>query len=177
MGVYNGEGYNRSEANTQKAFQVRATIRPAPAVNVLLGLRLTGFWDADHYIRDGDRDRVIGALFFEHPWVHVGFNYMKARDQARIENVEINSEGWSAWVTPRTPIGIEGLFRYDHLEPDDRNDSEKNRTIAGIAYWFTFPKPGVTTALLADYEKVEYDDFAPARPTEKRYALHMLVNF
>jgi len=177
LGVYNGEGYNRSEANDQKAFQVRATIRPAPAVNVLRGLRLTGFWDSDHYVRDADRDRVVGALFFEHPWVHVGFNYMKARDQSRIATAEIRSEGWSAWVTPRTPIGIEGLFRYDHLEPDDRNDSEKNRTIAGVAYWFTFPKPGVTAALLADFENVKYERFTPARETEKRYALHMLLNF
>ncbi len=177
LGVYNGEGYNHSEANDQKAFQVRATVRPVPGVPVLRGLRLTGFWDADHYVRDAERERVIGAIFFEHPWVHVGFNYMKATDQTRVTAAEVDSEGWSAWVTPRTPIGIEGLFRYDDLEPDDRNDSEKKRTIAGIAYWFKFPKPGVTSALLADYERVEYDDFAPARPTEKRYALHMLVAF
>ena len=80
-------------------------------------------------------------------------------------------------MTPRTPIGIEGLFRYDEVEPDDRNDSKKKRTIAGIAYWFRVFKPGVTSALLADYENVKYERFTPARPTEKRYALHMLVNF
>ena len=90
---------------------------------------------------------------------------------------KIEAKGWSAWVTPRTPIGIEGLFRYDELKPDDRNDSKKKRTIAGLAYWFTVFKPGVTTALLGDYEYLKYDDFTPARPTEKRYALHMLVNF
>jgi hypothetical protein len=80
-------------------------------------------------------------------------------------------------VTPRTPIGIEGLFRYDQLEPDDRNDSKKKRWIAGVSYWFTFFKPGVTAAVLADYENVKYDRFTPARASEKRYALHMLVNF
>ena len=35
----------------------------------------------------------------------------------------------------------------------------------------------VTTAVLADYENVKYERFAPARATERRYALHMLVNF
>src|SRR5438034_231197 len=40
VGVYNGEGYNHSETNDQKAFQVRLTLRPAPTVPVLRGLRL-----------------------------------------------------------------------------------------------------------------------------------------
>jgi hypothetical protein len=177
LGVYNGEGYNRSEANDQKAFQARLTIRPAPAVPVLRGLRLSGFWDGDHYVRDAKKERFIGALTFEHPFVNAGVDYIKAKDQTLLTAAEIEAKGWSAWVTPRTPIGIEGLFRYDELEPDDRNDSKKKRTIAGIAYWFTVFKPGVVTALLADYENVKYERFTPARPKEKRYALHMLVNF
>lgn len=179
LGVYNGEGYTRSEANDQKAFQVRLTARPAPAVPVLRGLRLTGFYDADHYVRDAKRQRAVGFLSFEHPWVHVGVDYVKAKDQTTLAVREIESEGWSAWVTPRTPIGIEGLFRYDELEPDREQDPDrkKKRAIAGVAYWFQFPKPGVTAALLADYENVKYDRFSPARATEKRYALHVLLNF
>ncbi|HMA18051.1 MAG TPA: hypothetical protein VKS03_06400 [Thermoanaerobaculia bacterium] len=179
LGVYNGEGYTRSEANDQKAFQVRATIRPAPTVPVLRGLRLTGFYDADHYVRDAKRQRAVAFLSFEHPWVNVGVDYLDAKDQTLTTTREIEAEGWSAWVTPRTPIGIEGLFRYDELKPDKEQDSDrrKKRTIAGVAYWFTFFKPGVTAALLADYENVKYDRFSPARATEKRYALHMLLNF
>ncbi|HEV8611129.1 MAG TPA: hypothetical protein VGS98_13820 [Thermoanaerobaculia bacterium] len=179
LGVYNGEGYTRSEANDQKAFQVRLTVRPAPAVNVLRGLRLTGFWDADHYVRDAKRQRAIAFLTFEHPYVNVGAEYLTAKDQTTLAAREIEAEGWSAWVTPRTPIGIEGLFRYDELKPDTDQDEErkKKRTIAGVAYWFTFFKPGVTAALLANYENVKYDRFSPSRPTEKRYALHMLLNF
>ena len=123
------------------------------------------------------KQRFIGALTFEHPFVNVGVDYIKAKDQTLLTAAEIEAKGWSAWVTPRTPIGIEGLFRYDELKPDDRNDSKKKRTIAGIAYWFTVFKPGVATALLADYENVKYERFTPARPKEKRYALHMLVNF
>lgn len=179
LGVYNGEGYTRSEANDQKAFQVRATIRPAPAVPVLRGLRVTGFYDADHYVRDAKRQRAVGFLSFEHPYVNVGVDYLKAKDQTTLAVREIESEGWSAWVTPRTPIGIEGLFRYDELKPDKEQDDrrKKKRAIAGVSYWFPMFKPGVTAAVLADYENVKYDRFSPARATEKRYALHMLLNF
>ena len=177
VGVYNGEGYNRSEANDQKAFQIRGTVRPAPGVPVLRGLRLSAFWDGDHYIRDAKKDRFVGSLFFEHPFVNVGVDYIQAKDQTLTTTTEIEAKGWSAWITPRTPIGIEGLFRYDQLEPDDRNDSKKKRFIGGVSYWFNFFKPGVTAAVLADYENVKYDRFTPARATEKRYALHMLVNF
>lgn len=179
LGVYNGEGYTRSEVNDQKAFQVRATIRPAPAVPVLRGLRLTGFYDADHYVRDAKRQRAVGFLSFEHPYVNVGVDYLKAKDQTTLAVREIEADGWSAWVTPRTPIGIEGLFRYDELKPDKEQDDrrKKKRTIAGVSYWFPMFKPGVTAAVLADYENVKYDRFSPARATEKRYALHMLLNF
>jgi hypothetical protein len=177
VGVYNGEGYTKPEANDQKAIQIRATVRPAPGLLVLRGLRLTAFWDGDHYVRDAKKERFVAALTFEHPFVNLGVDYLKAKDQTLSTTAEVEAKGWSAWVTPRTPIGIEGLFRYDQLEPDDRNDSKKKRLIAGVSYWFTFFKPGVTAAVLADYENVKYDRFAPVRPTEKRYALHMLLNF
>lgn len=179
LGVYNGEGYTRSEANDQKAFQVRATIRPAPAMPMLRGLRLTGFYDADHYVRDAKRQRAVAFLSFEHPLVNLGAEYIDAKDQTLTTVREIHAQGWSAWVTPRTPIGIEGLFRYDELKPDKEQDDrrKKKRAIAGVSYWFTMFKPGVTAALLADYENVKYDRFSPARATEKRYALHMLLNF
>ena len=35
----------------------------------------------------------------------------------------------------------------------------------------------VNTAILLDWEQVKYRDFAPARPTENRIAVHMLVTF
>ena len=51
-----------------------------------------------------------------------------------------------------------------------------DRTIAGVSYWF--PHLGnVSTVLLFDYEQVNYKDFAAVRPDEKRWAVHMLVNF
>lgn len=175
-GIYNGETYSQFEANDQKAFMVRATARPIPGHPVLRGLRLTGFYDADAYVRDGERRRVIAAATFEHPAVHAAFNYFSARDQPRVAAVDARARGFSAWVTPRVGKGWEGVLRYDHLEPDTRLDVRKGRTIAGVSYWFSAQGPA-TAALLLDVETIRYRRYLPARPTERRVALHMLVNF
>jgi hypothetical protein len=176
LGVYNGEGYSKPEANNQKAFQIRASLRPAPAVPVLKGLRLTGFYDADHYQQSDKKTRFVGALTFEHPYVNFGAEWLDAKDKATAAGSEVHAEGYSLWATPRTPIGIEALLRYDNLKPNKDGDAHKKRTIAGIAYWFPVQK-GVSAALLADYETVKYSNYSPSRTTEKRWALHTLFSF
>ena len=41
VGVYNGEGYAKTEVNDQKAFEIRGTVRPfATSAPVLRGLRV-----------------------------------------------------------------------------------------------------------------------------------------
>ncbi|HEY6065185.1 MAG TPA: hypothetical protein VIY96_03460 [Thermoanaerobaculia bacterium] len=177
LAVYNGEGYQKSETNDQKAFQVRATVRPAPRVPIVKGIRLTGFWDADHYVRDAKRQRAIGAVTFEHPYVNAGFEYIDAKDQTTRADRELHAKGWSFFVEPKTAFGLAGIVRHDELEPDsDGNDSRKTRTMAGVAWWFSF-QPGITAAVLADREEIRYDDFSPARPTERRWVLHLLLTF
>ena len=44
-GFYNGDNYNRSETNNEKAFEIRGTLRPLPGAGVLRGLRFTGFYN------------------------------------------------------------------------------------------------------------------------------------
>ncbi len=195
LGVYNGETFTKPEANDQKAFQIRATLHPAPAVPILKGLRLTGFYVGDHYIQGAKRERFVANPTFEHPYVTAGLEYLDAKDQTSIAKPEVHAQGFSVWATPRTPIGIEALLRYEELKPDKDNAAgtslagtvaKKKRTILGLAYWlpvaaFQWPSwwrgSGGTVALLADYEKVDYDNYASAKPTEKRYALHTLFNF
>lgn len=195
LGVYNGDGYTKAESNNQKSFQVRVSVRPAPMTPILKGLRLTGFYDGDHYVQNAPRERFTGGLTFEHPNVNAGVDYLDAKDQTSVTKPEVHAQGWSAWATPRTPIGIEALLRYDELKPDRDNAAgtslpgtvaKKKRTILGLAYWipvaaFQWPSwwhgSGIAVALLADYEKVNYENFAPGRPDEKRYALHTLFNF
>ena len=61
-GFYNGENYNRAETNDQKAFMIRGTVRPLPmGPPVIRGLRVTGFYDADAYVKNAERKRGIFA--------------------------------------------------------------------------------------------------------------------
>jgi hypothetical protein len=179
-GFYNGENYNRAEVNDQKGFLIRGTLRPLPGgAPALRGLRMTGFFDKDAYVKDAERQRSIVAVTYEHARVNASFDYLWASDQTRAINPTLDSSGFSVWVTPRTAKGWEGLLRFDHLEREQTTATVKgktDRTIAGVSYWF--PRQGnVSSALLVDYEQVNYDDYAPVRSDERRWAVHMLVNF
>jgi hypothetical protein len=175
-GIYNGETYSRPEVNDQKAFMIRGTIRPMRMHPILRGLRLTGFYDHDAYVKNAERLRGIVAATFEHPRLNAGVQYLVATDQPLSRAAEVDSRGVSFWVTPRTPNGWEGLFRLDWLEPNADLDPTRTRVIGGVAYWF--PRQGnVSATLLFDVEQVTNNDFVPARPDERRYAAHMLINF
>ncbi|MEO8137693.1 MAG: porin [Betaproteobacteria bacterium] len=178
-GVYNGENYNRAEANDQKATMIRGTVRPfaKSSMVVLRGLRATGFYDADHYLRDGDRTRGIAALNFEHQYVNAGFEYLSASDRTSVTRAGVDSQGYSLWATPKSAKGWEGLLRYDHLTPNDAADNQtRSRTIVGLAYWF--PHQGsVSAALMLDYDGQTFDRFEPAQAKQQRIAVHGLVTF
>ena len=176
-GFYNGEGYSFAEVNDQKAFIIRGTIRPVPGHAVFRGLRVTGFFNKDAYVKNADRQRAIGAVTFEHRYVHAGFHVLSTKDQPSATARAVDGRGWSMFVTPRPGKGLEGLVRIDRLEPDqDAPARVRKRTIAGVAYWF--PMQGnLTTALMLDVDHATFDGFAPARPTDRRIALHALLNF
>jgi hypothetical protein len=176
-GFYNGETFQRVETNDQKAFQIRGTVRPLPGNDALKGLRFTGFYDHDAYVKTAERRRAIVGVTFEHRYVNAAFNYLSTTDQISATRAAVDGRGWSMFVTPKTTMGWEGLFRIDHLEPNtDIDGQKKDRTIGGVAYWFP-EHSGITTALLFDVDNVKYEGFSPARPTERRFALHALLNF
>jgi hypothetical protein len=176
VGVFNGEGYNHSDANDQKALQARISVRPVPKDRILRGLRFAIFGDRDHYEKNDPKDRLAGVVTFEHPWVNAGFEFGRSRDRASPNAPETNGRGWSAWATPRTPIGVGGLLRYDRGKPDQDARATRTRAIAGIAYWFPLQK-GIATAVMIDWENDRYSGFSPSKPTEERWALHTLVSF
>ena len=129
-------------------------------------------------MKSADRDRFIASVLYEHKYVNAYYSYLKTTDQASVRTcVPIDGDGYSFWITPKTTFGLEGLFRYDKLNPNAANDSKKDRVIGGIAYWPKMTVATVNTAILFDVEQVNYEDFTPARPTEKRIAVHMLVTF
>jgi hypothetical protein len=176
-GVYNGETYTRADPNNQKAYQIRGTVRPFPGPGSKRGLRVTLFYDADHYVRDAQRRRFESLVSFEHKYVNAAWVFLDATDRTSVRVTDVDARGHSLWITPRSTIGIEGLFRYDRLNPNRSNDSTKERWIAGVAYWPKMTVATVSSALLFDVEQVRYREFTPARPTERRIAVHMLVTF
>ncbi len=184
VGIYNGEGYSKVEANDQKALQIRGSFRPLPMHPVLRGWRVTGFYDADNYVVNAERKRAIFDTTFEHQYVNLGFDYLNTRDQtsaAPVPKPDVHGTGWAVWVTPKFGKGVEALVRYDHMRPDVDNllnggNGVNKRTIAGLSYWF--PHQGsVSTALLFDVENVTFSEFTTAKPTQQRLAVHALVNF
>src|SRR5687767_2673818 len=162
-GFYNGDNYNRVEANDQKALMVRATVRPLPMSPTLRGLRVTGFYDHDAYVRNAERRRGIVGLTYEHPYVNAGVNYLSTADQTRAITPKLDGDGFSIWATPKTPKGYgwEALLRFDHLSQEQATSTAtgtRDRAIAGIAYWF--PRQGaVSAAILLDFETVDNQDF------------------
>jgi len=182
VGVFNGDGYTKTDPNDQKAIEIRGTVRPfAAGAPILRGLRVTGFYFGDNYIRDAERTRGVLQATFEHKYVNAGYDYIDAHDQTSITKPDVKATGWSFWATPRYPFesgaSWELLLRYDHLTPDRSQSSQtRSRTIAGVAYWF--PHQGsVSSALLVDYDGQTFDNFTPALPSQKKIAVHALVNF
>jgi hypothetical protein len=176
-GFFNGENYNRPEVNDQKAFMIRGTVRPLPMHPVLRGLRITGFLNKDAYVKNADRTRALFTASFEHPVVNAAFEYQATKDQTSATRTAVDGRGWSVFVTPKHKSGWEGLLRFDHNVPNKSIESQvRERTVAGVAYWF--PHQGsVATALMLDLDNATFDGFAPAQPTQRRIAVHAYVGF
>lgn len=178
-GFYNGENYNRPEVNNQKSFQVRGTARPFAHSSTmwLRGLRGHVYYDADSYVKDGERNRFVASATYEHRRLNAGVDYLNTADRTLSAATKVEAGGFSLWATPRFQHGFEALLRYDHLTPDDRQSNQtRSRTIFGAAYWF--PLQGtLATALLVDVDTQTFHNITPAPPKQQRIAVHGLVNF
>ncbi|HUJ12307.1 MAG TPA: hypothetical protein VL284_00840 [Thermoanaerobaculia bacterium] len=175
-GVYNGEGYNHPEANNEKSFQVRATLRPLPLGGAMKGLRISGYADIDHYVESGKKQRYLGQVSYESPWVNAAVEYVDVKDRTSVTKTEIDGRGYSVWATPKFGGGWEALLRHDDFKPNSDASLKRKRDIAGIAYWFPHMS-GVQTALLADYDSTKQSGVTPAPPKTTLYGIKMLVNF
>jgi hypothetical protein len=197
LGVYNGENYDKTDPNNQKALEFRGTLRPfATNAPVLRGVRAHLVYYDDHYVKNAERKRVMGNVTFEHQFLNAEFDYLSARDQTSVNNPDVSSNGYSFWATPRKPLpngaSVEGLLRYDHFTPNTStttfaptstspapgvtvsNDQKQKRTIVGLSYWF--PHQGsVTTAILVDYDAQSFDNIT-TKPT-RVVSIHGLLSF
>lgn len=194
VGVYNGEGYTKPEVNNEKAFMARIGFKPLPRHPILKNWRLQVFQTWDNYMKDAPRNRTVFSTSFEHPYVNAGFDYIATTDKVTSALVEglpvptLDGKGWSFWGTPKRVFAngssIEGLIRYDHMKPGGAvsgttitsPDAVNERWIGGIAYWFP-KKSGVSSAIMFDVDDTAYSNWAPARPTTTKFAVHTLISF
>ncbi len=177
-GVYNGDGYTSPQINNELSFQVRGTLRPLPMIPIIKGLRLTGFYDHDEYLKNAIKERVIGLLTFENPYINFGAQYEKSRDQTTSGGTIVAENGYSIWATPRLPdCGLEALIRWDRVTPNDAKPDRKQRLIAGPAYWFPVTKAGIATAVMLKFEQTRYMGAPLSRATDESYGLFTLLNF
>jgi hypothetical protein len=182
FGYYNGEGYQRTEVNDQKSFQLRGTVRPLPNANgILRTWRLTGFMNNDHVFNGGDRKRFFFNTLVEHRRFNAGFDYMTGGTQATPTARKIDVDGFSFFITPffkEKGNGPEALLRWDSTRTDTANDLRQNGFIGGVAYWFPHPGGNATAALLLDYEQVTFEGFTTAAPPkQQRIFVHGLISF
>jgi hypothetical protein len=172
-GVFNGEGFARSEVNDQKAIGIRATVRPFPHHAIARGLRLTAYYHRDRYAENAPRNRAIGQITFEHPRLHAGLDLEASTDRRTAALPETDHRGYSIWATPRFGHGWEALLRYDRVKPDQHTGDTRQRDIEGIAYWFPMPdKSPVIAAILLDRDHLRGIG-GPATS----YGVKMLVSF
>jgi hypothetical protein len=178
VGYYNGDGYSKAEANDQQAVQIRGTVRPfATGAPVLRGLRVTGFYDGDNYIKSDEKTRALFEASYEHTYVNGAFDYLHTTDQPTAASGTLKGNGYSFWLTPKSTVGLEGLFRYDHFTPNSDFDSRtRHRTIVGVAYWFKH-QGTVSSAILLDYDQGDFDKLVPPQAKQTKFAVHGLVNF
>lgn len=169
-GIYNGEGYNKTELNDQKSFQVRTTLRPLPKSALWKGLQTTLFYNGDHYVADANRQRLIAQAMFEHKRFSAGVDVMSTKDRTSARSAELEGRGWSAWATPKFGKGWELLLRHDQNRPDRSVDVDRRRDILGIAYWLPNLQK-VTSSVLLDYDSLA----VTGKPRDTRYGIKLLL--
>ena len=178
-GVYNGETYSRVEPNDQKGFMVRGSFRPFRMSPVFRGLRFSGFYDADSYLKNGERRRGIAAVTFEHPYVNAEFSYLDTAgpDPRRASPRSTGTAGRSGRRRRHRTTSAGKGWCASIISSRTRRWTAGATAPSSASPTGSRIRAAVSTALLFDFENVDNKDFAPVRPDERRYAVHALVNF
>jgi hypothetical protein len=136
VGVYNGEGYGRAEADRYKSIDGRATFRPFGRDSDGADVTISGFYQYGWYARDRPRNVAIGMASYENPHVVVTAQYLQATDNPFVA-VDIERRGMSFFGEGRQgPTGWAGIVGLDLVDPDAENDGDQQRRmIFGGAHW------------------------------------------
>jgi hypothetical protein len=136
VGVYNGEGYGRAEADKYKSVQGRATVRAYADDSETTSVHLSGFYSYGWYARDRPRNVAIVMGSFEQPHAAVTAQYLSATDNPFVAR-DVERRGMSFFGEGRQgPTGWAGIGRVDMFDPDASNTTDtRRRYIFGGAHW------------------------------------------
>lgn len=172
LGVYNGEGYNRTPGDKYKDVAGRISVRLLPSDDPgrTGGLRISAFGHHGVPTGGGVRDRALGMLSYRSKLLTLAGEYAISRDRADdplppavpdpgTRRGEVVT-AFAVLRVPDTPIMLIG--RFDVVNPDiDASGDRRSRYIGGVAY-----QVSPNLRLLADIDHVSYEDGAPTPDLE-----------
>ena len=136
VGVYNGEGYGRAEADKYKSVDGRVTLRPFSDDSAAGNVSISGFYQYGWYARDRPRNVAIVMGSYEQTHVVATAQYLSATDNPFVA-VDVERRGLSFFGEGRQgPTGWAAVGGVDFFDPDASNDSDsRRRYIFGGAHW------------------------------------------
>ena len=114
------------KSTTRRLIQIRGTVRPLPSSAVLRGLRFTGFYDHDAYVKNADEaPRASSRRRSSTPTSTPSFEYLATKDQTSATKIGARRQGLVGLGEPEVAAraGRRSL-RFDHFEPDDNTEPE-----------------------------------------------------
>jgi hypothetical protein len=136
VGIYNGEGYGRAEADKFKSVQGRVTVRPFSDAGAASSVHITGFYSYGWYARDRPRNVAMVMGSYQNPHVAATAQYLSATDNPFIAR-DVERRGLSFFGEGRQGLtGWAGVGRVDFFDPDATNDNDsRRRYVFGGAHW------------------------------------------
>ena len=172
LGVYNGEGYNRTPGDKGKDLMGRVSVRLMPTDDDSRtgGLRLSGYGQTGSPTGGGIRQRALGMVSYRSKLVTLAGEYAMTRDRlndppapalpdaATIRGRVITAFG--VLRVPSSPVSVIG--RVDVVDPNtDGTGDRRTRYIGGVAYQVT---PNLR--LLADVDHLSHEGGSPSPAAE-----------
>ncbi len=143
LGVYNGSGYKRNEANQNKVFMGRLTLRPFGPW--MPGLQASYLFVGGKGNVESEPNWLVHDLLlsFEHPFFLVAVQGAKGRGDIAGERIDSQGQalpflGASAFVELKLPCIHTSLFgQFDWFRWDTETGHERSdRFVVGAAYYF-----------------------------------------
>ncbi|MBI2061407.1 MAG: hypothetical protein HYT87_16840 [Nitrospirae bacterium] len=148
LAVVNGEGWHAPEANKFKHVYARFTLVPAPWIDLLAKLSLSGMLFVGDKEKDKEVNRFAGLISYAYAPVSVGF------EPAWTSDAGTKGFGWSAFGEVALPADLSVFGRFQSWDADTEKDRDAySRIVAGVAHRYN---AYVRTAL--DYQGRIFQD-------------------